>query len=228
MAELVDAPDLGSDVREDVWVRVPPSPPNKQFEIYIMDLNNFKEIPEYPEYLISEDGRVYSTKSNRLLKLTKQTRGYLIFRVTYNKISKTILLHRALARVYLGLDSLDSDFEVDHIDNDKYNNRLDNLQILSPKNHTTKTLQDKGLPEYEKKYCKVCNKRLDGRSKTGFCIKHMEAKSLKINIPKTEIESNVKTLGWVGAAQKFNCSDSGLRKAYKRLGGNPKTLKKVY
>ncbi|MFP9071830.1 NUMOD4 domain-containing protein, partial [Enterococcus faecalis] len=32
-----------------------------------MKLENFKVIPEYPEYLISPYGEVYSTKSNKLL-----------------------------------------------------------------------------------------------------------------------------------------------------------------
>ena len=74
MAELADAPDLGSGAREGVWVRVPPraqklkfhlpirlTPPNKIPVVYeIVNLGNWhkcgktpgEDLPEMAKYLM--------------------------------------------------------------------------------------------------------------------------------------------------------------------------------
>lgn len=40
-----------------------------------------KQLPEYPEYLITEDGRVFSTHVNRFLSKRINNRGYHYFAV---------------------------------------------------------------------------------------------------------------------------------------------------
>jgi len=109
-------------------------------------------IPEYPEYLVNRLGEVFSGKSNKFLKLRTQTSGYLFFSVYIEGKQTNLLLHRVLARLFLNLNSLDSLFEVDHINSNKKDNTISNLQVLTKSNHRTKTVLAK-----QPKHIKRCN-----------------------------------------------------------------------
>ena len=84
-----------------------------------------------PLYDIREDGSVWSktysgreTKEWRKLKISPSSDGY--YRFSYNH--QRLLLHRVIYRKFAGrLDPT----TVDHIDDDKSNNRFDNLQQLT-------------------------------------------------------------------------------------------------
>lgn len=193
-----------------------------------MELSDFKPIPEHPSYLIAKDGRVWSTKSNKLLSSYINNKGYRRVGFTENNVVKQYLLHRLLARVYLGLPSLDSELEVDHIDADTANNELENLQVLNKQTHMDKTCEDRGFIRHENTCCIDCGISLPDHRAT-------RCKSCSINFySKTSgltenliVEAVTKTGSWVKAAKLFNISDNGLRKAYKRLSGgkDPKLLK---
>lgn len=71
----------------------------------------WKEIKEYPNYLISEDGKVFSKKRNKIMK-TFSLRGYE--RVALN-VKDKLYIHRIVCSVFNGGD-LFSDLSVDHID----------------------------------------------------------------------------------------------------------------
>jgi hypothetical protein len=84
------------------------------------------EINDFPNYLIYKDGKVWSKKSNKFLKPQKE-RGY--FRVgLYNGGKKQIFkkIHRLVAIHYI--PNFENKKEVDHIDRDKTNNRIENLR----------------------------------------------------------------------------------------------------
>lgn len=189
-----------------------------------MDLENFKEIPEYPNYLISPKGEVYSRVSNKLLSIRTNTTGYKYFGVESG--TKNVLLSRALARVYKDLPSLDSDFEVDHDDTDITNNDLDNLIVRSKQEHYEKTCIDRGVSAPKQSFCKVCGIKIAGKST--YCLKHYsETKVKNDTITAEQIEYWVNNYSWVRAAKELGYSDNGLRKRYKSLTGkDPKSIKK--
>lgn len=78
------------------------------------------------EYLVSGDGEIYSLRSGRTLKNQPDQLGYL--RVVLSKDSKayTKKVHRLVAESFL--EPEEDKNEVNHIDGDKTNNRVSNLE----------------------------------------------------------------------------------------------------
>jgi hypothetical protein len=187
--------------------------------------NKFFEIPEYSDYLISKDGLVYSNKSSRLLTIHTNTRGYKYVTFSISGKNKNLLLHRLLAYMFLDLKSLDATYiEVDHIDRDKTNNSLDNLQVLSQTAHRNKTVADNGFNIREQKYCTQCGEKINYANKSGICIKHIE---IGDSISIDQIEYWVKNYSWTRASKELGMTDNGLRKLYfRKTGKDPKKLKK--
>ena len=89
-----------------------------------------KQIEGYEDYMIDEDGNVYSNKSGQVKKLKlKKTRGYLYASLFKNKKQKTCYIHRLLYQTFVG--NIPEGIEVDHIDRDKTNNKLNNLRLVT-------------------------------------------------------------------------------------------------
>ena len=80
-----------------------------------------------------------------MLVLSSEARGYLKFTVSKNSIRRTLQLHREMAIAFL--PNPENKPEVDHINGDKSDNRLENLrwatksenQVNTPKNKTNTT-----------------------------------------------------------------------------------------
>lgn len=87
-------------------------------------------IKEAPQYYISSYGRVLSRKNSaeRILKPKKQKSGYLSVTLCYqpNK-RKYYLVHRLVLSHFNPIENMD-DYEVNHKDENKENNRLENLE----------------------------------------------------------------------------------------------------
>lgn len=92
--------------------------------------NEFKQIPSCPGYMVSRDGRVYSIKSNSLLVQHETEKGYFRVNVTIDGQCYHRRVHRLVAETYIPNDNPELD-TVDHIDGDKSNNSVENLQWMS-------------------------------------------------------------------------------------------------
>lgn len=91
----------------------------------------WKSIPDTDNvYYISSHGRVYSTKRNIFRKPTLNHRGYL--QVTLYKKGKPrlALVHRLVAQAFIHQPSKEQN-TVNHIDGDKANNHIDNLEWVT-------------------------------------------------------------------------------------------------
>lgn len=86
----------------------------------------WKVINGFEAYKVSNYGRVYSTKTLRLLKPLKHTRGYL--QVQLGRKNK-LLVHRLVAEAFLPNDS-NKPF-INHIDGNKANNCVSNLEWVT-------------------------------------------------------------------------------------------------
>ncbi len=91
----------------------------------------FETIINYSSYAISQDGIIINRTNFRPLSNIIDRKGYI--RVTLGK--HPIPLHKILAKQYLGHIGGDT---IDHIDANKLNNRIENLQIISNKNNISK------------------------------------------------------------------------------------------
>lgn len=91
-------------------------------------------------YQVSNLGRVKSLKFNRknILKPSVNARGYLQV-----KIGKTINVHKLVAIAFLNHIPNGMTLVIDHINNNKLDNRVDNLQIITQKENTLKSFRKK-------------------------------------------------------------------------------------
>ena len=84
-------------------------------------------IPEYSQYLIDTAGNIFSEISNKYLTPHTQRSGYPAFTLIHDSKGKTTVpTHRLLAMVYI--PNPENKREVNHIDGNKSNNNLDNLE----------------------------------------------------------------------------------------------------
>lgn len=97
----------------------------------------YKTINEFENYEISNIGNVRNKKSNLILKQSISKRGYFVVKLVNGSIKKTKNIHRLLGIYFLN-NGLDGDFVVDHKDNNKLNNNLNNLQITTSRINSTK------------------------------------------------------------------------------------------
>lgn len=93
----------------------------------------FKTIKEFPNYLIGNNGEVYSKVA---LKAKRQTsngsgKGYLYVDLYKNNIRKRFYVHRLVAEYFL--PNKDNKPYINHKDGNPKNNNVDNLEWCTPK-----------------------------------------------------------------------------------------------
>lgn len=86
----------------------------------------WKNITEHPEYEVSNLGRVKSLKSNIIMNQYKSQSGYLNVYLYNSGKRKGFRVHRLVAQEFLVKHS--DNLEVNHIDNNKENNCVQNLE----------------------------------------------------------------------------------------------------
>jgi len=99
----------------------------------------WKSIKDYPNYEVSNIGRVKSLwfGKERILKGGVSV-GYKKVQLTRYSINKTFRVHQLVAMAFLGHNPNGHSIVIDHIDNDRLNNKLDNLQIISNRENIVK------------------------------------------------------------------------------------------
>ncbi len=110
---------------------------------------NFYPIPNIEKYYISKCGKVLSTKRKNpiILKSTIAPNGYEIIKMYYNKKHNFKTVHRLVAKTFL--PDFDEELQVDHIDNNKLNNDLSNLRMVTGSDNERNVLSAEGYT-YEK------------------------------------------------------------------------------
>lgn len=102
----------------------------------------WKSIKNHDGYFISNLGQIKSFKKKReiILKQTpRTTSGYLCVSLwSDDGIKKTHNIHQLVAAAFLNHNPSGHIVTVDHIDNNKSNNSLDNLQLLSSRANVSK------------------------------------------------------------------------------------------
>ena len=86
---------------------------------------DIKQINGYEKYFITNYGVVINNETNRVLK-QEVSRGYLRVTLSENNVQKKFLVHRLVAKHFL-LKDISKNF-VNHIDGNKLNNNIENLE----------------------------------------------------------------------------------------------------
>ena len=98
----------------------------------------WKKINGYPDYAISSNGDVKSLRFNRLLKKTVNSSGYYYINLLNNRQRKTTAVHRLVIEHFGEIQS-GQDLVVDHINGNKLDNQIDNLEWVSIKENTLRS-----------------------------------------------------------------------------------------
>lgn len=93
------------------------------------DTMEMKEIKEYPNYFITDDGRVWSKNRNKFLSLNPNTQGYLKVSLWKDGKSTTKPVHRLVAETFI--PNPNNFLQVNHKDENKLNNSVENLEWCS-------------------------------------------------------------------------------------------------
>ena len=96
----------------------------------------WKTIKGFDQYRIYQDGRVYSCRSKRLLKI-QINKGYQQVILCKDNVRYNKTVHRLVAEHFI--DNPDNKPEVDHIDRDKTNNMYYNLRWATQKENIINT-----------------------------------------------------------------------------------------
>lgn len=97
-------------------------------------------IPEYPNYQIYENGSVINIKTQKIIATQPNTRGYLTVNLWKNNKLKKMLVHRLVAENFI--ENPNNLPCVNHIDKNKQNNNVDNLEWCSYKENSQYSLRE--------------------------------------------------------------------------------------
>lgn len=93
-----------------------------------------KKIQNYDNYLIDENGNVYNEITKKYLKGSIGENGYLYYRLSKNGKKKMFYAHRLVAEAFI--PNMSNLPVVNHIDNNKLNNNVTNLEWVSYSENT--------------------------------------------------------------------------------------------
>ena len=93
----------------------------------------------FNRYAANKNGDILSLKTEKILKMKKNRGGYLGFVISDKKLEKPkdYLQHRFVYEVFKG--QIPRCKQVDHINNVKSDNRIKNLQLLTPQKNSEKS-----------------------------------------------------------------------------------------
>ena len=100
----------------------------------------WKPVKDYERlYEVSNFGEIKSLNYNhtgkeKLLKSKKDKYGYLTVNLYKNGVRKSFTIHRLVYETFVG--EIPEDLQVNHIDEDKENNRVDNLNLMTPRENS--------------------------------------------------------------------------------------------
>lgn len=107
----------------------------------------FKKIPNFKDYQVSNFGRIKSLKKNNqiILKPHITKKGYLRVGLYNDKKYKIISVHQLVAIAFLNHKPNGNKIVVDHINNNKSDNNVLNLQLITNRENYIKDRKSKKL-----------------------------------------------------------------------------------
>ena len=122
-------------------------------------MEEWKDINE--NYKVSSKGRIYSEKTKKILKPNKVGKGYLKVDLYYGGKRIVKLIHRLVAEAFIKNNNPSINTEINHKDNDKTNNNIENLEWCDRSYNNRYSDIQKNITELKKKPVKQYT--LDGK-----------------------------------------------------------------
>lgn len=100
----------------------------------------WKDVKDFEDkYAISNYGRIKNKLTNHIYKLTNKNGDYFRIILYDKNKSKTCLIHRLVAEIFI--PNPNNKPQVDHIDGNKQNNRVDNLRWVTGKENIKNNIE---------------------------------------------------------------------------------------
>lgn len=145
-----------------------------------------KEIPGFPNYRIARNGVVYSRYLPKVTRGTKRigedwrplqsvicaATGYPLVTVVHEGIRKNKRVHRLLMEAFV--PNPEGKLHINHLDGDKTNNSLDNLEWATPKENAQHAVRT-GLCDARRKASEKAVKQIcltTGKTVAKYCSLH--------------------------------------------------------
>ena len=144
----------------------------------------WKIIGGFESYEVSNLGRIKSFKCNRekILKPCEDVHGYLHVSLHKDLKRKTKNIHKLVAIAFLGHNPCGHKLVVDHINNNKLDNNVENLQLITNRENAYKT-----QGKYSSKYKGVNFHKPNKKWRARIMI---NGKQTNIGLFNTEEEAN--------------------------------------
>lgn len=140
-------------------------------------INNYtyKDIPGFEGiYAVTTDGQVWSYRRNKFLAPGRNGKGYLFVVLSVNNIQKLYRVHRLVLEVFNPVEGMDQ-LQVNHLDEDKTNNRLENLCWVTCKENNNYGTRNQRIGEYRKRPVRcietdtIYDSQLEAAEAVGLC-----------------------------------------------------------
>ena len=95
--------------------------------------------PKYLSYAAFEDGRVVNVPKSRVLAGSRDAKGYYHVGLTLDKRTTSVAVHRFVWECFNG--HIPRGMHIDHVNGDKQNNSVANLDLVTPKEHSVRTIK---------------------------------------------------------------------------------------
>lgn len=182
-----------------------------------MEQEIWKPIPDYEGlYDVSSFGRIRSyskrlktnlnsSEQNNIKQLQKHNLGYYKIALYKEGKCKNYFVHRLVYLVFNDLD-INSDIVINHLDENKFNNNIFNLEVLNHRENTTYSIdKNKTSSIYTGVFLKKCTKKGKLYSYWCSCIT-IYNKTIDLGYFKTEKEAHeayLKALKEYGLENKY-------------------------
>jgi hypothetical protein len=113
-------------------------------------MEQWKIIDEYPKYSVSTFGRVKNNVSGKILSQSINNWGYCRVAIYADNKKRQLSVHRAVATAFIPNDNPER-IQVNHIDCDKQNNSVQNLEWVTPVENMTHAYKNNLVPTYHDK-----------------------------------------------------------------------------
>jgi hypothetical protein len=175
----------------------------------------WKKVEGFEDYKVSNLGRVKSLKfgKEKILKTLKNKRGYIVVNFRCNNKTKLFKVHQLVAMAFLGHKPCGMKLVIDHINDITYDNRVENLQIITQRANVFKT-QGKYTSQYK-------GVQLYNYSNKWLANIRINQKLINLGLFKTEIEASE---AYQQALKSFNNNEEIIVKKNKKIS----KLKGIY
>ena len=118
--------------------------------ITLLDGEEFKQLEDFPDYYVSNCGRVYSTKTHRCIGSPNVKTHYMMVYLSKGKRTSNKYIYDLVAEYFDKPKPVDGAYKIHYIDDDVKNNNINNIEWIQ-------------IQEIHNEYTKERKKRLSKR-----------------------------------------------------------------